>query len=117
LLIKKTSLKSTSVEKPKDGVGLLHRWDYIKEQVPCARLASFSYIELEPGASIGKHQHVDNFEVYYFISGEGKAVDNDDEVAVRPGDLLLTERGGHHALINTGKTNISFIAFIGEQDA
>jgi mannose-6-phosphate isomerase-like protein (cupin superfamily) len=112
VLIKKTGLKSICVEKPKDGVGLLHRWDYIQEQIPCASLASFSYIELEPGASIGKHQHVDNFEVYYFTAGEGRAMDNDEEVAVSAGDLLLTQKGGHHALINTGKTKISFIAFI-----
>jgi mannose-6-phosphate isomerase-like protein (cupin superfamily) len=105
-------LKENIVEKPKDGKGLLHRWDYIKDVIPCSNLTSFSSIELEPGAQIGDHQHLENFEVYCFIEGEGKALDNDKEVLVQQGDMLITEKGGNHSLTNTGRTKLKFIAFI-----
>jgi oxalate decarboxylase/phosphoglucose isomerase-like protein (cupin superfamily) len=112
MLIKKVDLKENIVEKPKDGKGLLHRWDYIKEAIPCSELTAFSFIELEPGAQIGNHQHLDNFEVYYFIEGEGKALDNDKEVLVEQGDMLITQKRGNHSLTNIGKGKFKFVAFI-----
>ena len=112
MLLKKIDAQKVVVEKAKDGKGILHRWDYIKTQIPCTSLMTLSYLELEPGSSIGKHQHVDNFEAYYFIDGDGVAVDNDKEVVVTKGDLLITEDGEHHALTNTGQTNLRFLAFI-----
>jgi mannose-6-phosphate isomerase-like protein (cupin superfamily) len=115
LLIKKTSINSVEVDSPKEGNGKLIRWDYIKDNIPCSKFSMFSYLELEPGASIGKHQHSENFEVYYFLEGEGKASDNDDELMVMAGDMLLTEYGGNHALRNTGKMPLKFIAFIMER--
>jgi mannose-6-phosphate isomerase-like protein (cupin superfamily) len=115
LLIKKISIKSVEVDSPKDGNGKLIRWDYLKDNIPCSRFSMFSYLELEPGASIGKHQHSENFEVYYFLDGEGMASDNDDEVMVRAGDMLLTECGSSHALRNTGEMPLKFIAFIMER--
>jgi mannose-6-phosphate isomerase-like protein (cupin superfamily) len=55
---------------------------------------------------------LENFEVYCFIEGEGKALDNDKEVLVQQGDMLITEKGGNHSLTNTGRTKLKFIAFI-----
>lgn len=115
MLIKKSSLSPVEVESPKDGHGKLFRWDYIKDHISCSKLSMFSYLELQVGASIGKHVHKDNFEVYYFLDGEGGASDNDDEVMVKSGDMLITEYGSSHALRNTGKTPLKFIAFISER--
>jgi len=112
VLIKKIDVGKVSIENPKGGKGFLHRLDYIKDAIPCSKLASFSYVELEPGATIGDHQHLDNFEVYYFIEGEGKALDNDEDVLIKAGDMLITERGGNHALTNTGHVTLKFVAFI-----
>jgi len=101
MLIRKREISSIEVEAPKGGEGKLFRWDYIKEHIPCSKLSTFSYLELEPGASIGKHQHTDNFEVYYFLEGSGRAFDDDNECLTEAGDMLITEYGSSHALINS----------------
>lgn len=112
MLIKKSSLSPVEVESPKDGNGKFFRWDYIKDHIPCSKLSMFSYLELQVGASIGKHVHKDNFEIYYFLDGEGRASDNEIEVTVESGDMLITEYGSSHALKNIGTKPLKFIAFI-----
>lgn len=57
-----------------------------------------SCIELEPGASIGFHEHSDDEEVYAIISGKGLFTDGTTEMEVNPGDILLTRRGMPHSL-------------------
>jgi mannose-6-phosphate isomerase-like protein (cupin superfamily) len=112
MLIKKIELQKNIVENPKNGKGILNRWDYIKELILCGKTMTFSYIELESQSEIGIHPHMDNSEVYYFIDGEGTVSDNGEKKTVKAGDMLITQAGESHSLINTSTGNIELIAFI-----
>ncbi|MEI6092802.1 MAG: cupin domain-containing protein [bacterium] len=118
MLIRKKDISEFLVEKPKDGKGLLHKWDYISDKVLLnsntsgLSLSSFSYLELEPGSEIGFHQHKDNMEVYYIINGSGEVSDNGVKQSVTSGDFLLTGRGESHSLYNNNNKVMTLVAFI-----
>lgn len=112
MIIRKENLEELLIECPKEGRGILHRWDYIKEKIPCSGVLSFSYLELEPGSEIGYHQHVDTFEVYYITKGCGEINDGGGVSAVSEGYLIMTDKGKYHSLFNNGKERLSLIAFI-----
>lgn len=71
-------------------------------------------ITLEPGCSIGHHEHVDEEEFYIITKGEGVLTDStlDTEVTLRPGDASLTLGGQSHAIRNAGSETLEFLAVI-----
>lgn len=87
------------------------------EIVPVSELRGagrlFSVITLPAGSEISEHEHHEEYEVYYILSGEGTYVDNGIEIRVFAGDSTLCREGGKHALINDGSEELSFVAFIG----
>ena len=72
----------------------------------------FNRMTFPPGASLGLHAHVDNFELYYILEGEATAIDDGREVKVYPGDLIYTADGNTHAITNTGKTPMVMLATV-----
>lgn len=69
---------------------------------------------LEPGASIGMHEHAANCEVIYILSGSGTVVEDGGEKPVRAGQATYCERGRSHSLINTGAEDLHFFAVVPE---
>ncbi|WP_240985275.1 cupin domain-containing protein [Acididesulfobacillus acetoxydans] len=67
---------------------------------------------LEPGASIGLHEHMGDFEVYFILSGTGTINDNGVKSSVGTGDMVLTRHGESHALENTGDTDLVLLSLI-----
>lgn len=72
----------------------------------------FNIIEFEPGASLGWHGHIDNFELYYILEGEALVNDNGTEVTCHAGDLIYTADGAHHSIKNSGDTVMKMIATV-----
>lgn len=72
-----------------------------------------SQITLPPGALVAEHAHNDEYEVYLIMAGEGEYHDNGTVVKVFPGDVALCRSGEKHCLINTGNSDLTFMAFIG----
>jgi mannose-6-phosphate isomerase-like protein (cupin superfamily) len=72
----------------------------------------FAVVGLEPGASIGVHQHVGEDEVYYAVRGEGTLVEDGARVPFRAGDAHLVRDGGFHGIENTGSERLEFVAVI-----
>jgi len=72
----------------------------------------FAKITLNPGCSIGPHQHVDEEEIFYIL--EGKALVDDDGVKreVAPGDAVLTGGGATHSIENIGDKPLVLMAVI-----
>ena len=94
----------------KGAVKIEHYWqkDELKGKTRlCARLT------IEPGASIGFHDHVDEEEVFIVLSGQGKVrEDGDQEAVVNPGDTILTGDGGGHAVESIGDEPLEMVAVI-----
>lgn len=94
------------------GTGLTVIRKHVTEGV-IARLDMFANVVLEPGASIGYHQHLDESEIYHIISGEAEFTDSDKSVKqVTAGDCCVIEKGESHGIKNTGDSFLEFIAAV-----
>lgn len=71
-----------------------------------------SRITLEPGCSIGFHNHENEEEIFYIISGTATADDNGTPVTLYPGDTILTGNGDGHAIANNGDEPLIMMAVI-----
>jgi mannose-6-phosphate isomerase-like protein (cupin superfamily) len=69
---------------------------------------SFRKRVLHRGSSIGYHKQQED-EVYYIISGTGQMTINEELMAVKPGDAILTRTGSSHGLEQTGKEDLVVI--------
>lgn len=67
---------------------------------------------LEPGSSLGWHQHTGDIEAYYIIAGEGTVDDNGAKTVVKKGDVVFTNNGEFHSIENTGAATLEFMALI-----
>lgn len=72
----------------------------------------FSKITLEPGCSIGRHEHDQEEEIYYILSGRGLVDDNGQMREIGPGEALKTGGGEFHSIINNGNEPLVFIAAV-----
>lgn len=72
----------------------------------------FARNTLQPGCSLGWHQHNGDIEAYYIIAGEGTVDDNGTKVKVSTGDVIFTNNGESHSIENTGTGSLEFIALI-----
>ena len=67
---------------------------------------------LEPGCEIGYHEHHNESETYYIISGQGVYNDNGTNRPVSAGDITFTPDGFGHGLDNTGTENLVLMALV-----
>ncbi|HHW49427.1 MAG TPA: cupin domain-containing protein [Clostridiaceae bacterium] len=72
----------------------------------CAR------ITINPGNSIGVHEHVNEEEIFYIISGKGLVNDNGTKAEVNPGDAIVTGYGGYHSIESIGTEPLEMMAVI-----
>jgi mannose-6-phosphate isomerase-like protein (cupin superfamily) len=69
-------------------------------------------ITIEKGSSIGEHDHVNETEYYWIVSGEGVVTEADGDKVVGPGDLVITGGGASHAIRNEKDEPLVFMAII-----
>jgi quercetin dioxygenase-like cupin family protein len=58
----------------------------------------------EPGSSHEHHRHNNAEEIQYLVRGEGVVLDGDDEIPMKPGDVILTHKNVWHGFRNTSDT-------------
>lgn len=75
----------------------------------------FSQITVKPGDSIGEHQHLGEREIFYFVQGNGIVVDDGKKIEIGPGDVMVTPDQSSHSVINTGDSDLVFMALILKQ--
>ena len=85
-----------------------HLWE--KELNSPTRM--FSRITVEPGCSIGFHNHENEEEIFYIISGTASADDNGVPVTLYPGETILTGNGAGHSIANNGDEPLVMMAVI-----
>lgn len=72
----------------------------------CAR------ITINPGCSIGLHEHANEEEIFYIIKGKGLVDDNGSKQELAVGDSILTGGGAFHSIENTGNEPLELVAVI-----
>lgn len=70
---------------------------------------------LEPGSSIGWHQHVTNSEIIFIIEGNGKCIVEGGEEKLTAGDCHYCRKGEFHSLVNDSDKDLLFCAVVPEQ--
>lgn len=100
------------VEKLRDGRGNTIVQPLIEGEELKGKAKLISKLTLEPGASIGVHDHREDFEVYYILQGEGRVMDNGFMQPVGAGDVVYTANGESHCLENTGDLELVLLAIV-----
>jgi mannose-6-phosphate isomerase-like protein (cupin superfamily) len=79
-------------------------------------LCAFNVLTLEPGVSVGYHQHVGSEEVYWVLEGKGIARDDQETLELGPGDALLTRDQHFHSIENTGTAPLKILTVMANQE-
>lgn len=72
----------------------------------------FSKITIEKGCTLGYHEHHQEMETYYILSGKGLYQENGNKYEVQAGDVVFCEDGDGHGVANVGDVDLEFIALI-----
>ena len=96
----------------REGKGLIHIKELTDKEGLYGHGRMFAHITVDPGCSIGYHDHQHETEFYYIIKGEAVFNDNGKEVLVHAGDICATGYGQSHGLENKTDGPVELIALI-----
>lgn len=111
MIIKQDKMTLTEREHMRDGKGKV-LFQNLMEQGTIKHCRLFSKLTLNPGCSIGQHEHNNETEYYWILSGKGIVSESDGEKKVEKGDMVVTGNGASHAIRNTGDEPLVFLALI-----
>lgn len=104
--------KIERIEKMCGGQGHVIIKHILGEKEMAGRCGLYAEVTLEPGCTLGYHEHHGESETYYILSGQGRYNDNGVSRDVTVGDITFTPDGCGHGLDNTGDTDLVFMALI-----
>lgn len=99
-------------EHMREGDGVVQLTEILTKEELMGQGRLFSQITLEPGCSIGAHEHQDEAEIFFLLQGEAQANDNGTPVMLHPGDMLYTGPGCSHSIANRGSETVKLVALI-----
>ena len=111
MVIHRNEMKSEEKEKMRGGDGNT-RLTYLVNTDTEKHTRLLAEIVLNPGCSIGNHNHVNETEYYFIISGTGIVNDDGKEVPIQAGDSIVTGNGASHSIKNSGTVPLLFHAVI-----
>jgi len=91
--------------------GTVSAWDLLTGGDFQSSVLFFNDNLVEPGTTIEPHEHESMEEVYYVISGTGRARVGDEETEVGEGSAVCIPPKKVHSLTNTGTYPLRFICF------
>lgn len=94
-----------------DGIGAVKNVYVYRQEDFDTRLRFIIYSELEPGRSIGYHQHGDNEELYVILEGQGTMTVNGESRPAKPGDVFLNKANWSHGLVNDSTGLLKILVF------
>jgi len=75
------------------------------------RSQSIARARVEPGVTTAFHKLIGTSEIYYIISGEGRADIGDESHEMRPNELVRIPVGVAQRITNTGTEDLVFLCF------
>ena len=72
----------------------------------------YAEVTIGVGSSLGYHEHHNESETYYILSGVGEYNDNGQARTVGAGDVTFTPDGQGHGIKNIGDADLVFMALI-----
>ncbi len=109
---RKEDIRGRNVENAQGGDGTVTFYDWLLPEEAPGHGRVFSKLVIPPGASIGYHEHSNEFEAYIVISGEAVVDDNGTEVILHEGDMHLCKEGDGHETRNESDRDLVLMALI-----
>ena len=112
MLKRQSGMRRDTMVNARGGEGTVvfdHIFEVTETRANCRVLAK---VTLEPGASIGYHQHEQEEEIYYIINGVATVNDNGQTRTVYPGEGVYAGGGDCHAIANDGHVPLEFLSII-----
>ena len=100
------------VEKMCGGFGQVTIKHLLEEEQMKDKCGLYAEVTINPGCSLGFHEHHGESETYYILKGEGVYSNNGELRRVKAGDVTFTPSGSGHALANVGSESLVFMALI-----
>ena len=72
----------------------------------------FAKVVLEPGCSIGNHDHQNEEEIYVITKGVAEYDDNGVITTLKEGDVSFCKHGEYHKISNRSNDTVEFVALI-----
>ena len=111
MVIRRNEMKVEDKDRLREGEGIT-RMRQLVDAGKEKNVRLLAELTLDPGCSIGYHQHDKETEYYIILSGEGTVNDDGKEVIVKQGDSVITGNGAFHSIKNTGSAPLVFHAAI-----
>jgi mannose-6-phosphate isomerase-like protein (cupin superfamily) len=111
MIVQRAAMQTEIKEHMRGGEGSVHFTYYVPNDTE-QNARVLAELTLEPGSSIGYHQHDNETEYFIFTAGTGVVVDNGEDRPVKAGDVMITGNGGAHSVENTGSVPLVFSAII-----
>ncbi|MBO6296478.1 MAG: cupin domain-containing protein [Prevotella sp.] len=108
MIIDYSEIEQQSIDRFKGGNGLLVTRNFVDEK------NKIMMSRLTPGANIGYHQHEQNSEIIYIISGVGHVDYEGEREEVAAGTVHYCPMGKSHALYNDGGDDLVYFAIVPE---
>lgn len=99
-------------EQMRGGKGTVEITHILKQDEINGKARLVAKISLNPGCSIGWHEHVNEEEIYYILKGKALIDENGEKHELNPGDASLTKGGESHSIENIGDEVLEFVAVI-----
>lgn len=112
MIRRKDDVRIRKVQNAQGGEGevFFHDWLLPEEAYDHGRV--FSKLVIPPGSSIGVHQHKQEFEAFYVLSGVATVTDGEDIHELYAGDMNLCREGDFHGVKNNGSEELVLMALI-----
>lgn len=110
MIIRKNDMPVTE-HNMRNGNGLIIDCAVVpKDKMINARM--FNLLTIRKGCSIGYHEHINEVEYYYILSGSGIVTENGKDVEAGPGDVVITGWGDSHSIRNDNSEDLVLLAVI-----
>ncbi|MCI6161339.1 MAG: cupin domain-containing protein [Prevotella sp.] len=101
-------INEITVQKMNGGEGECHARIFVCES------GKIIYSILPAGSSIGLHPHSTSKDINYIVSGTGKAICNEYEETLLPGNVHFCPKGATHSIVNTGDSDLVLFTVVTE---
>lgn len=100
-------------ERMRGGSGAVEILHLFKEgELRSGKARLFARLRLAKGSSIGWHEHANEEEIFYVLSGRGLLSEEGGQKEIGPGDAALTGGGAGHAIENPWDEPLELLAVI-----
>ncbi len=112
MIKRKDDMKRTVKVHMRDGDGQVVVTELLSKGEYNGASRLLATLTLEPGCSIGEHEHINEEEVFYVVQGEASYYDNGEWKTLNPGDSCICLGGQSHSIANRSDKTLVVVAVI-----